>query len=97
MKVFLRKLTNSDIPQIIKISQEILEDDDYVPSVIENWLKQEDCLNYGAFEDLEKKILIGFGRVKYFPNGVAWLEGGRVRPSYQRKGIGKTTHTLCTY
>jgi ribosomal protein S18 acetylase RimI-like enzyme len=89
MKVFFRKLKNSDIPLINEISEEIWEGDDYVPSVIENWLKQENCLNYGAFEDLEKTSLIGFGRVKYYPNGVAWLEGGRVRPSYQRKGIGK--------
>ena len=89
MDIYFRKLKNSDIPQINEISQEIWDGEDYVPGVINNWLKQEECLNYGAFEDIEKSILIGFGRVKYYPNGVAWLEGGRVRPSYQQKGIGR--------
>ena len=90
MEIYFRKLKNSDIPQINEISQEIWEGEDYVPSVISNWLEQRDCLNYGGFEDIEKSILIGFGRVKYYPNGVAWLEGGRVRPSYQQKGIGRS-------
>ncbi|MFW9952658.1 MAG: GNAT family N-acetyltransferase, partial [Candidatus Thorarchaeota archaeon] len=89
VNIFFRKLKSSDIPQINEISRDIWEGDDYVPSVIENWLKQENCLNYGAFEDFEKTILIGFGRVRYYPNGLAWLEGGRVRTSYQQKGIGR--------
>jgi GNAT superfamily N-acetyltransferase len=89
MNLFFRKLQNSDIASIKEISNEIWDGEDYVPEVIENWLAQEDCLNYGAFEDTRKTNLIGFGRVKYYPNGVAWLEGGRVKPSYQRKGIGR--------
>ncbi|MFX0011038.1 MAG: GNAT family N-acetyltransferase [Candidatus Hermodarchaeota archaeon] len=89
MDLYFRKLKNSDIPQITEISNEIWEGEDYVPSVINNWLKQKDCLNYGAFDNIDKTNLIGFGRVKYYPNGVAWLEGGRVRPSYQQKGIGR--------
>lgn len=89
MDLYFRKLKNSDIPKINEISQEIWEGEDYVPSVINNWLKQKDCLNYGAFDNIDKTNLIGFGRVKYYPNGVAWLEGGRVKPSYQQRGIGK--------
>jgi len=35
------------------------------------------------------KELIGLGRVKMFSNGVAWLEGGRVKITHQKKGIGR--------
>jgi len=44
---------------------------------------------YGTFLDEEMKELVGFGRVKLFSNGVAWLEGGRVKVSHQKKGIGR--------
>jgi hypothetical protein len=46
-------------------------------------------MNYGVFEDMEKKSLIGFGRVKMLSKDLAWLEGGRVRMSLQKKGIGR--------
>ena len=35
------------------------------------------------------KELIGLGRVKMFSNGVAWLEGGRVKITHQKQGIGR--------
>jgi len=46
-------------------------------------------LVYGAFLEEEMKELIGLGRVKMFPNGVAWLEGGRVKITHQKQGIGR--------
>jgi len=46
-------------------------------------------LAYGAFLEEEMKELIGLGRVKMFPNGVAWLEGGRVKITHQKQGIGR--------
>lgn len=33
--------------------------------------------------------LIGFGRLKIFDEDLAWLEGGSVKSSYQKQGIGK--------
>ena len=79
MKLFFRELTIEDIPKVLGISKDIWEGDDYVPLVIERWLQEKDCMNYGTFLDGEKNELIGFGRVKTYPNGVAWLEGGRVK------------------
>jgi len=89
MKLFFRDLTEKDIPSILDISKDIWEGDDYIPDVIERWLNEEDHLAYGTFLDEEMKELIGFGRVKMFSNGIAWLEGGRVKVSHQKKGIGR--------
>ena len=89
MKLFFRDLTVKDIPAILEISKDIWEGDDYIPDVIERWLNEEGNLAYGAFLEKEMKELIGFGRVRMFSNGVAWLEGGRVKITHQKKGIGR--------
>lgn len=46
-------------------------------------------MNYGTFKDEKKTELIGFGRVKLYNRDIAWLEGGRIKVSYQRQGIGR--------
>jgi len=89
MKLYFRDLTKKDIPAILDISKDIWEGDDYIPDVIERWLNDKGNLAYGAFREEEMKELIGLGRVKMFPNGVAWLEGGRVKISHQKQGIGR--------
>ncbi|MHA1669386.1 MAG: GNAT family N-acetyltransferase [Promethearchaeota archaeon] len=89
MKLFFRDLTEKDIPAILDISKDIWEGDDYIPDVIERWLNEDGNLAYGAFLEEEMKELIGLGRVKMFSNGVAWLEGGRVKITHQKKGIGR--------
>ena len=89
MKLYFRDLTKKDIPAILDISKDIWEGDDYIPDVIERWLNEKDNLAYGAFLEEEMKELIGLGRVKMFPNEVAWLEGGRVKITHQKQGIGR--------
>ena len=89
MKLYFRDLTNKDVPAILGISKDIWEGDDYIPDVIERWLNEKDNMAYGAFLEEEMKELIGFGRVKMFSNGVAWLEGGRVKITHQKQGIGR--------
>ncbi|MBY9016768.1 MAG: GNAT family N-acetyltransferase [Candidatus Lokiarchaeota archaeon] len=89
MKLFFRDLTEKDIPAILNISKDIWEGDDYIPDVIERWLKEDGNLAYGAFLEEEMKELIGLGRVKLFSNGVAWLEGVRVKITHQKQGIGR--------
>ncbi len=89
MKLYFRDLAKKDIPAILDISKDIWEGYDYIPAVIERWLNDKDNLAYGAFLEEEMKELIGLGRVKMFPNGVAWLEGGRVKMTHQKQGIGR--------
>ncbi|MHA1584741.1 MAG: GNAT family N-acetyltransferase, partial [Promethearchaeota archaeon] len=31
----------------------------------------------------------GFGRIRWYGNEMGWLEGGRIRPDFQKKGIGR--------
>jgi len=89
LKVYFRELTYEDIPAIKEISKDIWEGDDYVPYVIQEWLQEKYCMNYGTFKDENKTELIGFGRVKLYDKNIAWLEGGRIKVSYQSQGIGK--------
>jgi len=89
LKVYFRELSYEDIPAIKDISKDIWEGDDYVPYVIQDWLQEKDCMNYGTFKDENKTELIGFGRVKLYDKDIAWLEGGRIKVSYQGQGIGK--------
>jgi len=89
MKLYFRDLTKNDIPAILDISKDIWDGDDYIPDVIERWLNEKGNLAYGAFLEEEMKELIGLGRVKMFSNGVAWLEGGRVKITHQKQGIGR--------
>ncbi|MHA2035960.1 MAG: N-acetyltransferase family protein [Promethearchaeota archaeon] len=89
MKLYYRNLTTEDIPAIKEISKDIWEGEDYVPHIIENWLQDEKCMNYGAFIDEKKVVMVGFGRVKHLTKDIAWLEGGRVKKEYQKQGIGR--------
>jgi len=90
MKLYFRELTYKDIPAIKDISKDIWEGHDYVPHVIEEWLKDKNCMNYGAFKDENHTEMVAFSRVKLYNKKIAWLEGGRVKISYQKQGIGKT-------
>ena len=89
MRLYFRSLQKRDVPAVLDISKDIWEGDDYVPFVIHEWLGDQTSLNYGAFIDPTMNDLIGFGRVKVFDENLAWLEGGRVKSSYQKQGIGK--------
>ena len=89
MNLYFRPLQKRDVSAVLDISKDIWEGDDYVPLVIHEWLEDQTSLNYGAFTDSTMNNLIGFGRVKFFDEDLAWLEGGRVKSSYQKQGIGK--------
>ncbi|MFX0035093.1 MAG: GNAT family N-acetyltransferase [Candidatus Hermodarchaeota archaeon] len=89
MEVFFRELTLEDIPAIKDISKDIWEGDDYIPYIIQEWLQEKNCMNYGTFKDKAKTELIGFGRVKFYDKEIAWLEGGRIKVTFQGQGIGK--------
>jgi len=89
MKVYFRELTSDDIPAVKDISKDIWDGYDYIPDVIEEWLQEKNCMNYGTFKDEQKTDMVGFGRVKFYNKDIAWLEGGRIKASYQRQGIGR--------
>jgi len=61
MKVYFRELTIEDILVVKDISKDIWDGDDYVPDVIEKWLQEDNCMNYGTFKDELKTEMVGFG------------------------------------
>ncbi|KKK45951.1 hypothetical protein LCGC14_0766500 [marine sediment metagenome] len=89
MKIYFRELTTDDIPNIREISKNIWDGEDYIPQVIEKWLQDKNCMNYGAFMDEDLGEIVGFGRVKFYNDKLAWLEGGRVNIKYQKQGVGR--------
>ncbi len=80
----IRKANKQDIPVILAISSLIWDGDDYIPIVIGDWIEKDNF--YVAIQD---RKIVGMGNVSYLPGKVAWLEGLRVHPDYQGKGIGK--------
>ena len=93
--IYFRELTSEDISAIKDISKDIWDGEDYVPHVIQEWFQEKNCMNYGTFKDENKTELIGFGRVKIYNKDIAWLEGGRIKVSYQGQGIGIDSTRLC--
>ncbi|WP_457558081.1 GNAT family N-acetyltransferase [Candidatus Harpocratesius sp.] len=101
-KVVFRKLKAEDLPQVEEISKDIWDGQDYVPKVFHEWLKDPEGYTFGLFlpnnSEFKEQILelIAIGRVKFISKEIAWMEGGRVKKSYQQRGIGKilTEHAI---
>jgi len=87
MDLYFRKLEEHDVPSILEISKDIWEGEDYIPHVINNWLKEKTAFNFGVFKDALLENLVAFGRVRLFRKDLAWLEGGRVKNVFQKQGI----------
>jgi GNAT superfamily N-acetyltransferase len=91
MDLFFRPLTTEDIPAIKRITSDIWEGDDYVPKVIDQWLRTDDgSMNFGVFRDplVKSEMLVGLGRIKWLSTSKVWIEGGRIDPRFQKQGIG---------
>jgi RimJ/RimL family protein N-acetyltransferase len=88
MMLYFRRLVAADIPAVIDLTKDIWEGTDYMPNVIDRWIQHEKNYTFGAFSDQAMHEMIGVAQVRWFSPGVAWLEGGRVRPSAQKQGVG---------
>ncbi len=88
-----RELTVRDIPAVISLCHQIWNGEDYIPTVIDSWIQKSVPLSsytYGAFymSSSSAEILVALGRIRFLSRDIAWLEGGRVDPKYQKQGIG---------
>jgi ribosomal protein S18 acetylase RimI-like enzyme len=81
----IRELKLSDKKEVLRISSQIWEGDDYVGNVFEEWVKADDGLFTGYWED-EK--LIGFGRMRFLTTTDIWLEALRKDPQSKIRGVG---------
>jgi ribosomal protein S18 acetylase RimI-like enzyme len=84
MPARVKRVTESDIGGILEISRYIWDGYDYLPSVIEEWLKDPGSCVYGVEAD-EK--LVAIANLRLVDGGrTGWMEGLRVHPDFRGKG-----------
>ncbi|MHA1520816.1 MAG: GNAT family N-acetyltransferase [Promethearchaeota archaeon] len=90
MEAYFRSISNHDISYIKKFIGEIWDGQDYVIKFIEQWLVEGDTIQIGVFPSSQmcSHEILGYGQLRPFPNGVGWLEAGRISPRVQQQGLG---------
>jgi len=81
----IREIKPSDKKEVLQISSQIWEGDDYVNNVFDKWANCDDGFFTGYWEN-EK--LIGFGRMRFLTPTNIWLEALRKDPQTDIKGVG---------
>jgi len=82
--VIVRKAVKEDKAEIVSFTKNTWEWGDYIPGVLDYWLRERDGLLLVA--DINGKP-VGLLHIKLLPDNSAWLEGLRVNPLYRRRGI----------
>ncbi len=80
----VRPARPEDREGILAISQRIWEGEDYVPGVLDAWLSEGGLL----VAELAAEV-VGFAKTTELSPGELWLEGLRVHPDHQGKGVAK--------
>lgn len=94
MPVTIRKLLRSDLDDIAEISRHIWEGNDYLPSVVDDWLKDPNCHFYGVEENGH---VVSVGNLRLLEDGrTGWMEGLRVHPEHRGKGFANEITTYLT-
>lgn len=81
----IREIKLSDKKEVLRISSQIWEGDDYVCNVFDEWVIGDDGLFIGYWE---QEKLIGFGRMLFLTATDVWLEALRKDPQSKIKGVG---------
>jgi ribosomal protein S18 acetylase RimI-like enzyme len=88
----LRSARDEDAERILEISSRIWEGEDYIPYVLEEWLRDKNSELCVA--ELEGNV-ISFARYLRLVPGYIWLEGLRTHPDFQGRGAARAiTHYL---
>jgi predicted PurR-regulated permease PerM/N-acetylglutamate synthase-like GNAT family acetyltransferase len=85
----VRTAEAADEPAIIDICARVFEWDDYVPEAWEEWLN--DPHGELVIAEMDGQVM-GCGKLTRLEQDEWWLEGLRVDPDHQRKGIGGQLH-----
>ena len=84
MSVEVRKVTNSDKNDVLDISRHIWGGHDYLPSVLDDWLKDSSSNVFGV--QLGSHI-VAVANLRIIESGkIGWMEGLRVHPQHVGKG-----------
>ncbi|MDY6786628.1 MAG: GNAT family N-acetyltransferase, partial [candidate division WOR-3 bacterium] len=80
----IRKVIEEDFTQIRAIASRMWEGNDYLPGVFDEWLAD------GGFYALTiDDTVVGVTKITLLPCNVIWLEGLRMDPDYQGRGLGE--------
>jgi RimJ/RimL family protein N-acetyltransferase len=84
--IVVRPARPEDKPRIVEISGQIWEGNDYVPSMLDEWMQAPGSLLAVATWD---DLVIGFGHGEWITPETYWLEGLRTDPAWWNHGAGK--------
>jgi GNAT superfamily N-acetyltransferase len=85
----IRPAAQSDRPEIEAIAAQTWEGNDYLPNVLDEWFNEES----GAFNIIShQNKVVCVGKLTKIGEGEWWMEGLRVDPAYQGKGLARIMH-----
>ncbi len=88
MRYFVRPVRPSDIDDIREIALQTWDGQDYIPSVIDYWLHDPDCITLGIESDGR---LVAFCNLHLIEDGcTGWIEGLRTHPQWRGHGLANT-------
>lgn len=85
MSLKIRGMRVSDRDDILEISRRIWGGHDYLPSVVDEWLRDRNCHFYGV--EVDGRV-VAVANLRVVEDGrTGWMEGLRVHPEYRGKGL----------
>ena len=82
----IRRLTLDDKSEVVEITKNIWDGDDYIPRVFDKWVQDKDGEFVAAVDNHGK--IIGFEKLTMVTQHDAWIEGLRKDLSSKVKGVG---------
>jgi len=89
LPISFRRVTSDDKPRVLEICAGVWDGQDYVPSVLDQWLAAEDADLLGVLAGDE---LVGFGHCVWMSATYAWFEGLRIDSAWRNRGIARALH-----
>lgn len=87
--VYCRPAAEKDTADVLELSSHIWEGEDYVPRVWHDWLADQDGLLAVAEH---KDRVVGLGKLTRLSSEDWWMEGLRVHPDFEGRGIASQLH-----
>lgn len=89
LPVTCRPARGSDTSDVLEITNHIWDGEDYVPHVWREWLTDQ----YGVLAVAEyQESVIGLGKLTQLTPDDWWMEGLRVHPEYEGRGVASQLH-----
>lgn len=85
--ITFRKITHNDYDDILDISKDIWEGEDYLPKVFHDWVDANGY--FFAAVDEEKNKVVGVAKFSILYDKSGWLEGLRVHKDYRGRKIAR--------